>query len=841
MDGVFKPISQPPHSSGQRFPGLRAHISPEQIPSPVTAAETDQAQWNKEYFCTGAAEQSPPLSSSHYEALDQGNSTPRFIRLSTYAMPKNSDLAHTCSMPLAAACQPFAVQPSNEAPVPLIDFGPAGPPRCSRCAGYINSCCSWTHGGAMWECNLCGAETEVAPEYFSNLNPLSQPMRRLDHEQRPELSLGTVDFAAPKEYWAARPVERLEPSFVSLPAPSTIAPRRPVPLHYVFAIEVTAEAVESGFTHAACEAIRSALYDEPLVPLTHVAIVTFDREISFYNVSPQLAQPHMLVLPDVDEVFTPLRDDLFADPGQSRELIDGLLESIPTRLFAQTTTRASALLPAVRAGLAALADTGGHLITFAHSLPTHGPGTLQPRADENGLYNTGKEKELFVPRDVLWTNLAEECAECGVGVSLVLGPRRFIDIGSIGVLPNLTGGDLFFFPTFAPERDAGALVRRVRILVASDAAYDVSVRVRCSKGLQVTGYAGQHHQTAPSTVQLGVLSSERMLLAVFQHTGSSTLDERGHAHVQCATLYTSRDGQRRVRVLNIAVNVSSMAGNVFRLSDVETVVAYLARRAVARMASKPLREIKDGLTEQTSSMLLAYRRNCAASTSPSQLILPESLKTLPMYTLSILKTKCLKGGGVNSDVRNFHAHLVFSRSVRSLLQHLYPRLLPLHALVPEVGTVGPHGRVVLPRALRIGHQWMQSDGLYLIENGVYAVLWIGYAVDRQLLQDVFGRTDVRGVPASELRVLPVLNTQASQQIRAVVECVLEENGSQLLLARQNEDGTEMAFGDMLLEDCNNDAMSYVDYLCFVHKHINAALTGETSIGETMGFRASTPW
>lgn len=693
----------------------------------------------------------------------------------------------------------------------------------------------------MWECNLCGAETEVVPEYFSNLNPLSQPMRRLDHEQRPELNLGTVDFVAPEDYWAARPAERLEPSFVSLPGPSTRAARAPVPLHYVFAIEVTAEAVESGFTHAACEAIRSALYDEPRVPLTHVAIITFDREICFYNVSPQLGQPHMLVLPDVDEVFTPLRDDLFVDAAQSRDLIEGLLESIPTRLFAQTTARVAATLAATRAGLAALAETGGHLVAFAHSLPSHGPGAMQPRADEHALYNTGKERELFVPRDAAWTGLAEECAERGVGVSLVLGPRRFVDIGSIGVLPNLTGGELCFFPSFTPERDTGALVRRVRMLVAADTAYDVSVRVRCSKGLQVTGYAGQHHQTAPSTVSLGVLSAERMLLAVLQHTGSSALDERGRAYVQCATLYTSRDGQRRVRVLNIAVNVSTMAGNVFRLADVETVVAYLARRAVARMASRPLREIKDELTEQTSSMLLAYRRNCAASTSPSQLILPEALKTLVMYTLSMLKTKCLKGGGVNSDVRNFHAHLVYSRSVRAIMRHLYPRLLPLHALAPDVGTLGQHGRVVLPRALRIGHQWMQSDGLYLIENGVFAVLWIGYAVDPRLLEDVFGRPDVRGLPASELRALPLLDTQASQQIRAVVEAVLGENGSQLLLARQNEDGTEMAFGDMLLEDCNNDAMSYVDYLCFVHKHINAALTGETSIGETMGFRASTPW
>mgnify|MGYP000737032960 FL=1 len=41
------------------------------------------------------------------------------------------------------------------------------------------------------------------------------------------------------------------------------------------------------------------------------------------------------------------------------------------------------------------------------------------------------------------------------------------------------------------------------------------------------------------------------------------------------------------------------------------------------------------------------------------------------------------------------------------------------------------------------------------------------------------------------------------------------------MARQNRDGMEVEFANNLVEDQNNDAMSYVDYLCHVHRVISS--------------------
>ena len=72
--------------------------------------------------------------------------------------------------------------------------------------------------------------------------------------------------------------------------------------------------------------------------------------------------------------------------------------------------------------------------------------------------------------------------------------------------------------------------------------------------------------------------------ATFEHGGStlrggSALDERQPFAVQCATLYTdARSGRRRVRICNLGIAVSGLAGNVFRAADVESVAMWLARR-----------------------------------------------------------------------------------------------------------------------------------------------------------------------------------------------------------------------------------------------------------------------
>lgn len=154
-------------------------------------------------------------------------------------------------------------------------------------------------------------------------------------------------------------------------------------------------------------------------------------------------------------------------------------------------------------------------------------------------------------------------------------------------------------------------------------------------GLSVSTHLGPFQQSSPSDLTIATSHADNTVLATFTHSGR--LDDRREAHIQCATLYTTRTGERRVRVLNLAVQVSTLAGNVFKNADLEVVCCTFAREgkyslyalffanlfhlvtiALQMMPQRPLTEIRESINEKCAALLLAYRRNCAASTSPTQ-------------------------------------------------------------------------------------------------------------------------------------------------------------------------------------------------------------------------------
>ena len=273
--GMRSAAQQLPVPSG---PGVSAQgkVDPEQIPS-IPRARDGAAQYYLDHIYPTMEQHLPPPGGIPFVAQDQGNSSPKFARLTLNNIPSSTDaLAHT-GLPLGLVLQPLAPLQAGEQAIPVLDFGDIGPPRCRRCRAYINPFMIFRSGGNKLVCNMCTFPNDVSPEYFAPTDPSGI---RVDRAQRPELTTGTVEYLVPKEYWA----------------------KEPVGLRWLFVIDVSQDAVDKGFLQTFCEGVLNALYgnemdstnaEEPepnddnekkALPLgAKVGFITYDKSVHFYN------------------------------------------------------------------------------------------------------------------------------------------------------------------------------------------------------------------------------------------------------------------------------------------------------------------------------------------------------------------------------------------------------------------------------------------------------------------------------------------------------------------------------------------------------------------------------
>ncbi|GES88569.1 Sec23/Sec24 family protein [Rhizophagus clarus] len=756
---------QPPTMARPTGPNApRSRIDPNQIPSPVTVQEQDQELFDERPYMT-CSKSNIPLASTDFKAIDEGNSNPRFMRLTLYSIPNTDDLLQTSHLPLGVILQPMAKLRNDEAPIELVDFQENGPVRCRRCKAYINPFVIFVEGGQKFICNMCLFSNEVPPEYFCHLDMNG---RRADIDQRPELKYGTVEFAAPEEYWA----------------------RPPTPLSHVFAIDVSWNAIKSGMLAKCVETIRDILFNNPnsIPPGGKIGIITFDKDVHFYNLQPQLEQAQMLVVSDINDVFVPLNSGFLVDPIESKAVIEGLLESLPT-MFAENKAIESVLGAVVEAAHMALNTTGGKLIIFQTSLPTFGPGAIKHHS--------------------------------GICIDLFLFPNTYIDIATIGLLSCLTGGEMYYYPNFDVQKDGGKFAFELHQNITREFGYNSLMRIRCSNGLRVEEHFGNFNMRNTTDIELAGIDSDKAFGALLKYDGK--LDEKTDAYIQCALLYTTATGQRRVRTHNLSVSVTTLLGNVFRHAEMDTTVNLLAKQAVSNTITKPLRDIRDQITDKCVKILLSYRRHCASSSSPGQLILPEAFKLFPLYALTMLKSKALRGGAnLTSDARVYCMRLIKNIGVTESIVFLYPRLIPVHNLSDQfqVGYPNQYSKVKLPPLIRVSSARLESEGAYLLENGHILIFWIGRQVSSEFINNVFGVDTIEKID-SKLSSLPELENPTSIRIRSIISYLQTQRSKylRLTIARMQIDATEIEFHNLLVEDENNGAMSYVDYLCYIHKQI----------------------
>ncbi|KAH8412219.1 hypothetical protein KR009_000501 [Drosophila setifemur] len=793
-------FNQPPMPGAgnmyQQAPQPR-RLDPDQMPNPIQVMIENQRLAGGP-FVTNQPGLLPPLVTTKFTVHDQGNSSPRFLRSSLYCIPNTGDLLKTTALPLTLNISPLARTVEGELEPPIVNFGDMGPIRCNRCKAYMSPNMQFVDAGRRFQCLMCKVSSEVHTDYYQHLDHTGQ---RVDKHERPELLLGTYEFLATKDYCR-----------------NNTPPEVPA---FIFIIDVSYNNVKSGLVHLLCAQIKNILKHLPVdqgqdKSKVRVGFITYNSTVHFYNIKSSLAQPQMMVVGDVQEMFMPLLDGFLCHPEESAAVIDALMEEIP-RMFADTKETETILYPAIQAGLEALkaSNASGKLLVFNSTLPiAEAPGKLKNR-DDRKLLGTDKEKTVLTPQTTVYNQLGQECVQQGCSVDLFVFNNAYIDIATIGQVPRLTGGEVYKYTYFQADVDGKRLIEDIIKNVSRPIAFDAVMRVRTSAGIRPTEFFGHFFMSNTTDVELASIDATKSISIEIKHDDKLPPEE--NVYLQVALLYTSCSGQRRLRILNLALRVTTTIADVFKSCDLDAMMLFFAKQACFKLMELSPKQVKDNLIHRSAQILACYRKHCTSPTSAGQLILPECLKLLPLYASCLLKNDAISGGSdMTLDDRSYVIQFVLSMDLNQSVSYLYPRFIPIHTAVPEDSD--------LPTPVRCTHEKTQEDGAYVLENGVHLFVWLGQALSPNFVQSVFGVQGLQQLALERFNI--VAETPLAKRINSILEQIMQERTRYMRITwlRQN-DKLESVFRHFLVEDRGTDgSASYVDFLCHMHKEIKDLLS-----------------
>ncbi|KAG5459060.1 MAG: LOW QUALITY PROTEIN: hypothetical protein BJ554DRAFT_597 [Olpidium bornovanus] len=254
------------------------------------------------------------------------------------------------------------------------------------------------------------------------------------------------------------------------------------------------------------------------------------------------------------------------------------------------------------------------------------------------------------------------------------------------------------------------------------------------------------------------------------------IDENINASVvsfQTALLHTTCYGERRIRVVTLALPVTSRMQDLYASVDQLAVASLLAKKgtgkatfreageapprkvtliptrlretAVKCALTAKLEDARAALLNKVVDILGVYKTCLTASSSgaTSQLTLCNNLKLLPLLVLGITKHVAFQGSSrIPIDLRSFAMSLLNILPPEALIPYIYPKLYALHRLPPNVGSPDESGRLGMPPPVNLSAEKLEQHGVYLLQTGEVSFLSVGRNTHPQLCMDLFDAPNV---------------------------------------------------------------------------------------------------
>ncbi|KAL7753855.1 COPII subunit [Sorochytrium milnesiophthora] len=722
---------------------------------------------------------------------------PAFKRSTINVIPQTGSLLNKSRVPLALVIAPFRTLDEGEPEVPVINTQTIV--RCRKCRTYINPYVQFLDKGQRWKCNLCYYPNDVPEAFDFDF----QSQQYVDRWQRPELTHAVVEFIAPSEYMA----------------------RPPQPPVFLFIIDVSYNAVQSGMVATAAKTLLNNLDSLPNQDgRTMIGIITVDSSLHFYNLNATIAEPQMLVMSDLEEPFLPLPHDLLANLNESKQQVMSLLEKLPS-MFHATHDVGNALGPALQAAYKLTSPYGGKILVLQATLPNLSTGALKVRDDKPGVFKL--EPTMFQPGSSFYKQFAVDCSRSHISIDMFLFGTQYLDAATLCCCSRYTGGSMYMYPGFnaARQEDVEKLSIELAHILSRPIALEAVMRVRASRGLRMSGFHGNFFIRSSDLLALPNVNPDNTYaieVAIEDSIQSSVVC------FQTALLHTTSSGERRIRVLTLTLPVTSSLSDIYQAVDQGALVNLLGRKAIQRAVESKFEDARDAVINKCVDLLGVYKSVFGGSNTGAQLLICENLRMIALLSLGLTKHMSLRVvGTIPTDLRVAYMEILRVAPIELSNIHLHPYFYALHNMSPQAGTTSPEGQFIMPPLLPISSERLERHGVYVLFDGMNIFIWVSRMVDPQLLGALFNKGSYDELVPGKC-TLPSPSNPYSKRVHAIIDSLrnrsmrLASNYPFLYIVKEDSDPSlRMLFLSTLYEDRAEFGSSYPQFLSTLREKVTA--------------------
>jgi len=397
-------------------------------------------------------------------------------------------------------------------------------------------------------------------------------------------------------------------------------------------------------------------------------------------------------------------------------------------------------------------------------------------------------------------------------------------------ITRYTGGQTYFYPGWnaAREDDAYKFAKEFSDYLSAEIGLEAVLRVRATTGLRMSTFYGNFFNRSSDLCAFPAFPRDQSYVVEVAIDESIT---KPVVCMQTAVLHTTCNGERRIRVMTLALPTTQNLSDVYASADQGAITAYISHKAVERSLGSGLEAARDAIQAKLVELLQTYKKELAGgSMGGGGLQFPANLRGLPVLFLGLTKNLGLrKSAQIPSDMRSAALCLLSTLPLPLLLQYIYPKLYSLHDMPDDAGTVDQKsGEILLPNPHNLSSERLVPYGLYLIDDGQTQFLWVGRDAVPRLLTDVFGVADKSQLKVGKQR-LPELDNDFNERVRNVISKSRDHRAKGVgsiivphlyVVKEDGEPGLRLWAQTMLVEDRADQGVSLQQWMGMMREKVD---------------------